>query len=81
MVKLTRRKREKLPSKQFACPDTGNYPIHDFAHIVSARAYYRKKNTLKCKGGKERICGAAKKLGLMKLDYKRSSGWKKWCHI
>lgn len=81
MVKLTARQRDILRAKDrknYACyPDS--YPIHDPAHVASARSYYRRKNTRKCKGGKGRICAAARRFGLMKSGYKGSEGWRSWC--
>ena len=81
MTKLTARKREKLPKAEFACPQTKSYPIDKPARVYSARAYYRRRNTRKCVGGKERICSAAKKFGFLKGDNKRSRTWKRWCNI
>ena len=81
MAKLTARQRDILRarnSRNYACPPD-SYPIHDPAHVASARAYYRRKYTRKCKGGKTKICAAAKKFGLMKSGYKGSAGWKSWC--
>lgn len=81
MAKITTRKREKLPSSKFGCPKTKSYPIDVPARVSSAKAYYRRKNTQKCSGGKERICNAAKKFGFLKGDNKRSRAWNKWCRI
>lgn len=81
MAKLTTRKREKLPTSKFGCPETRKYPIDKPARVSSAKAYYRRKNTQKCSEGKKRICNAAKKFGLMKPAHKGSSEWKQWCKI
>jgi hypothetical protein len=81
MVKLTTRKREKLPKTKFACPKTRAYPIDKPARVSSAKAYYQRENTAKCKGGKQKICNAAKKFGLLKGNSKSSHAWKQWCRI
>jgi len=81
MAKLTTRKREKLSPSKFGCPKTRSYPIDKPARVSSAKAYYQRENTQKCSGGKQRICNAAKKLGFMKGDNKRSRTWKKWCKV
>lgn len=79
MVKLTVARRHRLPTKMFACPSTGSYPIHDRSHVASARSYYKRKYTEKCSGGKQRICRRARQLGMLKPSYPGASGWKKWC--
>jgi len=81
MAKLTTRKRQKLPKAEFACQETRKYPIDKPARVSSAKSYYRRKNTQKCSGGKQRICGAAKKFGFMKGYNKSSRAWKQWCRI
>jgi hypothetical protein len=61
MAKLTARKRAKLPSKEFGLPEkartedakkeTGNYPIPDKGHAISAKRLsklqYKKGNLTK----------------------------------
>jgi hypothetical protein len=52
MAKLTPRKREKLPAREFGLPekarsadakkDTGNYPMPDREHAISAKRLSRK---------------------------------------
>jgi len=79
MAKLTVEQRRRLTKKAFACPTTRDYPINDPSRVSSARAYYRRGYTKKCKGGKTRICRAARKFGFMKSGYKGASSWKKWC--
>lgn len=79
MAKLTVEQRRKLPKSAFACRATREYPINDPSRVASARSYYRRKYTAKCKGGKTRICRAARKFGFMKPAYKGSSSWIKWC--
>jgi hypothetical protein len=64
-MKLTPEKRERLKPSQFACPPK-DYPIPDPTHVSSAIAYYQRPYTKKCPGGKERICKAARKFGMMK---------------
>lgn len=63
----------------FACPTTLDYPLNTKKRISSAKAYYPRKNTVKCKGGRVRICGRAKKVGFLKPDYSGSAAWRKWC--
>ena len=81
--KLSPTKRAKLPKSDFACPakapEAGSYPINDPSHVASAKSYYRRSYTAKCKGGKTRICKRAKKFGMLKKDYPDSADWKKWC--
>lgn len=77
--RLTTRQRERLPKSDFACPITRDYPIPDPARVASAKAYYRRRYTVKCKGGKKRICRRAKKFGMTKKDYLGSADWRKWC--
>ena len=53
MTKLTRRKRANLPSRDFGLPEkartteakqeTGNYPIPDRGHAISAKRLSRKQ--------------------------------------
>jgi len=74
MAKLTTAKRERLPKSSFACPIQRKYPLIDSAHVSSAKSYYQRENTVKCKGGKTRICKRAKRFGM--LD---SPSWKTWC--
>lgn len=81
MVKLTTRKRHKLPKTKFACPQSRAYPIDKPARVSSAKAYYQRENTAKCKGGKQKICNAAKKFGFMKGNSNRSREWKSWCKL
>lgn len=75
--------RAKLPLKDFACParapGSGSYPINTPERVSSAKAYYGRKNTAKCKGGRKRICRRAKKVGFLKPDYSGYRGWKKFC--
>ena len=77
--RLTPSQRARLPKSDFACPLTRDYPIQNKSHVASARSYYRRKYTVKCKGGKTRVCKRAKKFGLLKPDYPGSADWKKWC--
>jgi len=83
MVRLTPSKRARLPKSDFACPinapGSGSYPINDPARVASAKSYYKRKDTAKCKGGKTRICRRAKKFGMTKKDYPGSLDWRKWC--
>lgn len=81
MTKLTTQKRKKLSKTDFACPSTRKYPIDKPTRVSSARAYYQRKNTQKCKGGKQRICKAAKKFGFLQGDTESSKSWKNWCKI
>lgn len=74
MVRLTPEKRARLPKSDFACPITEGYPINDPARVSSAKSYYQRKYTAKCKGGKTRICKRAKRFGMTKKP-----SWKKWC--
>lgn len=37
-MKLTKKKRKRLPSSAFAVPDLRAYPIHDKAHLTAAKA-------------------------------------------
>ena len=78
-MRLSRRQREKLPSSLFACPNERAYPLTDRKHVASARAYYRRRNTLKCAGGKERICRRAKQLGMLDPSYRGYREWRRWC--
>jgi hypothetical protein len=57
--------RERLRARgQLACPRQLKYPIDTYAHVRSALSYYGHKNTVKCPGGRERICRAARKFGI-----------------
>jgi len=38
MVKLTARRRKRIPKSQFALPAERKYPIHDRAHAANAKA-------------------------------------------
>lgn len=81
--RLTPAQREKLPKSDFACPakapGAGSYPINDPARVASAKAYYKRRYTAKCKGGKTRICSRAKKFGMTAKDYPGSTDWRRWC--
>ena len=78
MAKLTPARRARLPKSDFACPinapGAGSYPINDPSHVSSAKTYYQRKGTVKCRGGKTRICKRAKRFGLLKKP-----SWKSWC--
>lgn len=63
----------------FACPGIQAYPLNTKARISSAKAYYQRGNTAKCRGGKKKICRAAKRVGFMSGDSKQAQGWKSWC--
>jgi len=63
----------------FACPTNLDYPLDSKARISSAKAYYPRKGTVKCKGGRVRICRRAKKVGFLKQDYSGYRGWKTFC--
>lgn len=43
MVKLTTKRRKKIPSSQFALPKERKYPIHDRAHAANAKARARQQ--------------------------------------
>jgi hypothetical protein len=81
--RLTYAQRKRLPKSDFACPmnapGAGSYPISDPARVASAKAYYKRKDTVKCKGGKAKICARARKFGMTKKGYPGSADWRKWC--
>lgn len=80
---ITPAQRARLPKSDFACParapGSGSYPIDKPVRVSSAKAYYRRRSTAKCKGGKTRICRRAKKFGMLKKDYSGSADWRRWC--
>ena len=52
---------------RFACPETKSFPIDSEGHVRAALGYWRHKNVKssnKCKGGRKRICSAAKYYGI-----------------
>jgi hypothetical protein len=61
-------RRELAKKGQLACPKTLNYRLDTKAHTISAMAYYNRANTIKCKGGKERICKAYRRFRLTKNE-------------
>ena len=63
----------------FGCPLTLNYPLNTKGRISSAKAYYPRKDTVKCVGGRKRICRRAKKVGFLKPDYSGYKSWKSFC--
>ena len=78
---LTQRERilKKHGKTFFACPITLDYPLNTKGRISSAKAYYPRKGTVKCKGGRVRICRRAKKVGFLKPSYSGYRGWKQFC--
>lgn len=54
----------------FACPkaDPKRYPLNTVKRVKNAMARYSQKQTLKCKGGRKRICSAYRKHGLSHTD-------------
>lgn len=83
MARSTAAQRARLPKSDFACParapGSGSYPINKPRRVSSAKGYYRRPYTAKCKGGKTRICRRAKRFGMMAKDYKGSADWRRWC--
>ena len=79
LAKLSSLARARLPASDFACPTTRDYPIVDPSHVASARSYYRRPYTVKCAGGKERVCARARSFGMLKESYPNSAEWREWC--
>jgi Family of unknown function (DUF6582) len=50
--------------RRFACPDQRKYPLNSKKRVRNALSRYDQKKTVKCTGGKERICRAAKEYGI-----------------
>ena len=80
MAKLTTEQRRRLPHHLFACPrtDPPSYPLDSRSRIANARTR-TKQHGQKCSGQKAKICGAARRKGMMKPSYSGAEGWSKWC--
>ena len=83
MAPPTQAERERLLKRKgktyFGCPINLDYPLDSKARISSAKAYYPRENTPKCKGARKRICSRAKKVGFLKPDYSGYKSWKTFC--
>ena len=64
MAKLSRKRRERLSSSEFACPSERKYPINDRAHVRNALARLGNPRNRACPEAYERVCERAKKLGV-----------------
>ena len=79
MTKLNTKKREKIPSSQFACPIDRKLPINDAAHVRNAMARFDQVISSEChpEAARRRILAAARKFGVDVTAFNKVRRFKK----
>jgi hypothetical protein len=79
MTKLTSRKRQRLPSTQFACPVDRKLPINNAAHVRAAMSRFDQVISDEChpEAARRRILAAARKFHIDAGEFMKVKKFKK----